>query len=128
MTATTVDCPAVAPPKKKGGRVTPRAGAADPRKVPTAGTPQVARVQSSRSAASDGSVAASSRYTPPVPAKVKGPSPVWIPVLLFGLLIVGALLIMLNYMQLLPGAPKNLYLLLGLGSILGGIMVATQYR
>ena len=31
-------------------------------------------------------------------------------------------------MQLLPGAPKNLYLLLGLGSILGGIMVATQYR
>ena len=108
--------------------MTPKAGAADPRKVPTAGTPQVTRVQSSRSAASDGSVAASSRYTPPVPAKVKGPSPVWIPVLLFGLLIVGALLIMLNYMQLLPGAPKNLYLLLGLGSILGGIMVATQYR
>ena len=108
--------------------MTPKAGAADPRKVPTAGSPQVARVQSSRSAASDGSVAASSRYTPPVPAKVKGPSPVWIPVLLFGLLIVGALLIMLNYMQLLPGAPKNLYLLLGLGSILGGIMVATQYR
>jgi hypothetical protein len=118
----------VAPPKKKGGRVTPKAGAADPRKVPTAGTPQVARSQSSRSAASDGSVAASSRYTPPVPAKLKGPSPIWIPVLLFGLLIVGALLIMLNYMQLLPGAPKNLYLLLGLGSILGGIMVATQYR
>jgi hypothetical protein len=117
----------VAPPKKKGGRVTPKAGAADSRKVPTAGTPQVAR-QSSRSATSDGSVGASSRYTPPIPAKVKGPSPVWIPVLLFGLLIVGALLIMLNYMQLLPGAPRNLYLLLGLGSILGGIMVATQYR
>ncbi len=128
MTAATLDCPAVAPPKKKGGRVTPKAGAADPRKVPTAGTPQVARAQSSRSAKSDSSVAASARYTPPVPAKVKGPSPVWIPVLLFGLLIVGALLIMLNYMELLPGAPRNLYLLLGLGSILGGIMVATQYR
>jgi hypothetical protein len=36
---------------------------------------------------------------------------------------------MLNYMSvLLPGAPRNLYLLLGLGAILGGIMVATQYR
>ena len=63
-----------------------------------------------------------------MPAKVKGPSPIWVPVLLFGLLIIGALLIILNYMQLLPGAPRNLYLLLGLAGILGGIMVATQYR
>jgi hypothetical protein len=113
----------VAPPKKKGGRVTPKAGSSDARKLPTAGTPNVAK-----SSGRDANVTASSRYTPPVPAKVKGPSPVWVPVLLFGLLIVGALLIMLNYMQLLPGSPKNLYLLLGLGGILGGIMVATQYR
>jgi hypothetical protein len=114
----------VAPPKKKGGRVTPKGGAADPRKVPTAGSPNV-----SRSSSGGSSIAASSRYTPPIPAKVKGPSPVWVPVLLFGLLIVGALIIMLNYMSvLLPGAPRNLYLLIGLGAILGGIMVATQYR
>jgi Cell division protein CrgA len=113
----------VAPPKKKGGRVTPKAGTTDPSKVPTAGSPSVARTK-----AGDSSVGASSRYTPPVPAKLKGPSPVWVPVVLFGLLIVGALFIMLNYMQLLPGAPKNLYLLLGLAGILGGIMVATQYR
>jgi hypothetical protein len=52
----------------------------------------------------------------------------WVPVLLFGLLILGALVIILNYMGLLPGAPRNLFLLLGLASILGGIMVATQYR
>ncbi len=103
--------------------MTPKAGTADSRKLPTAGTPSVAK-----SRAADGSVTPSSRYTPPVPAKLKGPSPVWVPVLLFGLLILGALLIMLNYMQLLPGSPRNLYLLLGLGSILGGIMVATQYR
>jgi hypothetical protein len=103
--------------------VTPKAGTTDPRKVPTAGSPTVARAKSS-----DGSVTPSSRYTPPVPAKLKGPSPVWVPVLLFGLLIVGALFIMLNYMQLLPGAPRNLYLLCGLAGILGGIMVATQYR
>jgi hypothetical protein len=111
----------VAPPKKKGGRVTPKA--TDVHKVPTAGTPTVAK-----SRVSDSGVTASSRYTPPVPAKMKGPSPMWVPVLLFGLLIIGALLIILNYMQLLPGAPRNLYLLLGLAGILGGIMVATQYR
>ena len=35
---------------------------------------------------SDSGVTASSRYTPPVPAKVKGPSPLWVPVLMFGLL------------------------------------------
>jgi Cell division protein CrgA len=113
----------VVPPKKKGGRVTPKGGAADSRKVPTAGAPSVAR-----SSGGDGSVGASSRYTPPVPAKMKGPSPMWVPVLLFGLLILGALVIILNYMGLLPGAPRNLFLLLGLASILGGIMVATQYR
>jgi hypothetical protein len=117
----------VAPPKKKGGRVTPKAGAVDPRKIPTAGTPTVAR-STTRSAAADGSVSASSRYTPPVPAKLKGPSPMWVPVLLFGLLIVGALVIILNYMGLLPNAPQNYYLVGGLVAILGGIMVATQYR
>ena len=101
--------------------MTPKA--TDVRKVPTAGTPTVAK-----SRVSDSGVSASSRYTPPVPAKVKGPSPMCVPVLLFGLLILGSLVIILNYMQLLPGSPRNLYLLLGLAGILGGIMVATQYR
>ena len=59
--------------------MTPKA--TDVRKVPTAGTPTVAK-----SRVSDSGVTASSRYTPPVPAKVKGPSPMWVPVLLFGLL------------------------------------------
>jgi len=52
----------------------------------------------------------------------------WVPVLLFGLLIVGGLVIILNYMGLLPNAPQNYYLIGGLVAILGGIMVATQYR
>ena len=114
----------MAPPKKKGGRVTPKAGASDTRKLPSAGTPTVARSSSSGSS----SIGASSRYTPPVPAKVKGPSPTWVPVLLFGLLILGALVIILNYMGLLPNAPQNYYLLIGLAGILGGILVATQYH
>ena len=104
--------------------MTPKGGTADPRKVPTAGTPNVAR-----SSGGSSSIAASSRYTPPVPAKVKGPSPVWVPILLFGLLIVGAADHHAELHERAPaGSAQNLYLLLGLGSILGGIMVATQYR
>ena len=60
-----------------------------------------------------------------------GPSPTWVPVLMFGLLIVGALIIILNYLAFLPtpdGEASNWYLLLGLGFILGGIITATQFR
>ena len=104
--------------------MTPKAGASDSRKLPSAGTPTVTR----SSSGSSGSIGASSRYTPPIPAKVKGPSPTWVPVLLFGLLILGSLIIILNYMGLLPNAPQNYYLLIGLAGILGGILVATQYH
>jgi hypothetical protein len=69
----------------------------------------------------------SSRYTPPTPKSVKV-SPPWVPVLMFGLLILGAIMIVLNYLELLPGSVTNWYLLGGLGLILGGIFVATQYR
>ncbi len=61
----------------------------------------------------------------------KPPSPMWVPVLMFGLLLVGMIVIILNYMGLLPfvdGEASNWYLLLGLGLILGGIITATQYR
>lgn len=61
----------------------------------------------------------------------KGPSPMWVPVLMFALLGIGMLVILLNYVGLLPfvdGAASNWYLLLGLGLILGGIITATQYR
>ena len=50
---------------------------------------------------------------------------------MFGLLIVGALIIILNYLAFLPtpdGEASNWYLLLGLGFILGGIITATQFR
>lgn len=60
-----------------------------------------------------------------------GPSPTWVPVLMFGLLILGSLIIILNYLAFLPtsdGEASNWYLLLGLGFILGGIVTATQFR
>ena len=55
-------------------------------------------------------------------------SPRWVPALMFGLLIVGALAIVLNYLGVTPGSPSNWYLLGGLGGILAGIITATQYR
>ena len=41
---------------------------------------------------------------------------------------VGLLMIVLNYMSLLPAAPTNWYLLGGLGCIVCGFAVSTQYR
>jgi hypothetical protein len=98
--------PTKPPPKRrvKGGRVTPKGG-----QRPTSRPDP------------------SSRYTPPVPKEYKV-SPRWVPVLMFTLLGIGLAVIFVNYLGVLPGGTKNSYLLLGLGSILGGIMTATQYR
>jgi len=74
------------------------------------------------------SAEASTRYTPPTYNKADMPSPMWVPVLMFGLLIVGALVIVLNYLGVLPSGTDNKYLLVGLVAILGGIVTATQYR
>jgi hypothetical protein len=87
-----------------GGRVTPKGGSGDKGRPPQSG-----------------------RYTPPVPREVKV-SPVWVPILMFGLLGAGLVIIFLNYLGLLPGDTSNAYLGLGLGAICAGIIVATQYR
>ncbi|MFT7597455.1 MAG: hypothetical protein ACI8TP_000373 [Acidimicrobiales bacterium] len=47
---------------------------------------------------------------------------------MFALLVAGVLLILLNYVAPIPGAPSNWYLLGGLGLVLAGIIAATQYR
>ncbi len=47
---------------------------------------------------------------------------------MFGLLIAGALVIIMNYMGWVPGGVNNWYLLGGLGLILGGIVTATQFH
>ena len=58
----------------------------------------------------------------------KGESPVWVPILMFSLLGIGVLIIFFNYVGWMPGGTSNSFLLLGLGSILGGIITATQFR
>ena len=85
---------------KRGGRVTPKKQAAT----------------------------ATGRYTPPTP-KSKKVSPVWVPVLMFTCLGLGVIIILLNYVGLMPGGEaNNWYLLIGLALITAGFLTATQYR
>ena len=69
----------------------------------------------------------SNRYTPPIPKEYKV-SPIWVPVLMLTLLIGGMLVILCNYLGLLPGGASNGYLLGGLGLITVGFIVATKYH
>ncbi|HXQ90946.1 MAG TPA: cell division protein CrgA [Acidimicrobiales bacterium] len=71
--------------------------------------------------------AASGRYTPPIPKSVKV-SPKWMGPLILVLLIGGALIIVLNYFDVMPASPTNWYLLGGIALIAGGFVIATQYR
>jgi hypothetical protein len=87
-----------------GGRVTPK------------GTLKKAAPQASQG-----------RYTPPIPREYKV-SPWWVPALMFTLLGLGVLMIILNYVNVLPGGTSNWYLGGGLLAILLGIIVATQYH
>ncbi|HWS47209.1 MAG TPA: cell division protein CrgA [Acidimicrobiia bacterium] len=69
-----------------------------------------------------------SRYTPPPPKKAP-PSKLWVPVAITTLLAVGLIVIVTNYLNLLPGSDvQNRYLLLGIALISGGFMLATNYR
>jgi hypothetical protein len=92
----------------KGGRTTPKGAQHTPVGRPSSATE-------------------SGRYTPPIPRDQKV-SPVWVPVLMFTLLALGVLVIILNYVNLLPGDASNGYLLLGLLLITGGFVTATSYH
>ena len=80
-----------------------------------------------RGAPSAGSGTASGRYTPPIPRDQRV-SPTWVPVLMFALLGLGVLVIILNYLNLLPGDADNKYLLLGLAFITAGFVTATNFH
>jgi hypothetical protein len=69
----------------------------------------------------------SGRYTPPIPREVKV-SPRWVPIVMGALLLIGSAIIILNYIELLPGAASNAYLLVGLALITAGFITATQWH
>jgi hypothetical protein len=92
------------------GRVTPKGGSV-PRAA--AGRPM-------------GTGSSSGRYTPPSASVKLKPSGRWVPYTVFGLLGLGLLTIIVNYMR--DDAASNWVIFLGLGFILAGIMVATQWR
>jgi hypothetical protein len=48
--------------------------------------------------------------------------------LILALLVVGALVIVLNYFNVLPAGPSDWYLLVGIVLIAGGFATATRYR
>ncbi|HRE00971.1 MAG TPA: cell division protein CrgA [Ilumatobacteraceae bacterium] len=108
------------PPKRKtgGGRVTPKG--TKPGQV--AATPSSLAHNAHTRA---GEVAASSRYTPPVPLSVKE-SPTWVPVLMVALLIIGALTIIARY--LLNDSVGNWLVFVGLGFVLAGLFTATKWH
>ena len=56
------------------------------------------------------------------------PSPRWYTVLMSTLMIVGVLLIVLNYLTLLPGSVSKWYLWSGLGLIGAGFLMTTNYN
>ncbi|MGH9027497.1 MAG: cell division protein CrgA [Acidimicrobiia bacterium] len=69
-----------------------------------------------------------SRYTPPAPKKAP-PSRLWLPVTMFTMLGAGMIVVVANYLGLLPGGDaQNSYLFIGLGLIAGGFLLSTRLR
>lgn len=69
----------------------------------------------------------SGKYTPPLPKSVHK-SPRWYGAIVLALLVIGVLLILLNYLTVLPGAVSAWYLVAGLVLIFVGFVMATRYR
>jgi hypothetical protein len=67
------------------------------------------------------------RYTPPIAKSVKK-SPKWMGILILGLFVLGVLIVILNYANVLPGGVNNWWLVGAIGSIFAGLMTATRYH
>jgi hypothetical protein len=74
-----------------------------------------------------GGAVTSSRYTPPVPKNVRT-SPRWMGVAIIVLFLLGVLIVIFNYADLLPGGVNNLWLIAAIGAIFAGLIVATRYH
>ena len=68
-----------------------------------------------------------SRYQPP-PKPKPSPSPRWLGPSILVVLLLGVAVIVFNYLGLVPGGTKDLFLWAGLGLIALGFAAATQWR
>ena len=68
-----------------------------------------------------------SRYTPPPPKKAPAARCGWAWAITTSLLV-GLVVVVTNYLGILPGDAENRYLIVGLVLISGGFMLATGYR
>ncbi len=96
--------------RARGGRTTPKGG--------TAAGPRVGRYTPPEQ---------SGRYTRPVPTTVRR-SARWFGPAILALLVIGILMILLNYLTVLPGSVSVWYLVAGLVVIFLGFIMATTYR
>jgi hypothetical protein len=87
----------------------------------------MARATDRRTGSSNATRRRGGRYTPPTPKSVRT-SPRWLGPLIGTILLVGVLMIILNYFDVLPDSPTNWYLLGGIVIFAGGFGLATQWH
>ncbi|HLI01667.1 MAG TPA: cell division protein CrgA [Acidimicrobiales bacterium] len=109
--------------KDAPGRVTPRGTTG--RVTPKGTRPSTARGRAVTSGNPTGTP--SGRYTAPIPDEYRS-SPWWVPAIMLAFFGLGVLVIVLNYLSLLPASPTNWYLLGGLAAIVAGFVAATRYH
>ena len=68
------------------------------------------------------------RPVSPAKSKALPPSKLWVPALMFSLILIGIAVIVTNYFGLLPGGASNKFLLIGITQVTGGFIVATMLR
>ena len=68
------------------------------------------------------------KTTQPPPKPKPKQSPAWVGVLFFTLLALGVLLIIVNYLGILPGGTRPVWLFTGLGAIAVAFVLATRWH
>jgi len=110
----------MAPKTSSGPGRAQRKGSSEGRttKKPAPGTGGVGRYTSAEQ---------SGRYTRPIPKKVRR-SAVWFGPLIILMFVFGILMILLNYLTVLPGSVSTWYLVSGIAVIFLAFVMATRYR